>query len=176
MASENNYFKMEKKELSQKLKETISKKDSRFWLMIFVVTATVSVLGLWAYDIKNTYSVSANWGKDSNELGISEVKSDASETIDQLFSLFDKSIKDEGSASSTEELGTNTASTTLDLDQADIDKLKLMLEVEKNKASSTNTDILASSSVPSLYPELDDSEKTIQDLKRRIEELEGRLD
>ena len=63
--------------------------------------------------------------------------------------------------------------------------LKLLIENQKGQTSSTSdsslsdleskdltTENLPDSSVPSLYPELDDSEKVIRDLKEKIKNLE----
>jgi hypothetical protein len=164
---------MEKKELAQKLKSTVKEKGNRFWLMIFVVTSTLLILVFWAYDIKNTYSGGASWRKDAKDLGISDAKDEAGDTMSGLMALFDK-IKEEDVASTSEEVSTEISSTSAVLDKEEIEKLKGMLDDKIQKASSS--DDVSSSSVPSLYPELDDSEKTIQDLKKKIAELEGRLD
>lgn len=164
---------MEKKEFSQKLKNTVLEKGSRFWLMIFVVVSTIGILVIWSLDIKKTYSSSASLKNDMNSLGVVEAKEDTSKTMQEFFSWLDKATEEE-TASSTEEEA--TTSSDLNLSVEEIDRLKQIVDSKINSSSSSTTLNISSSSVPSLYPELDDSEQTIQDLKKRIEELESHLD
>lgn len=69
--------------------------------------------------------------------------------------------------------------------EKNLEDLKLLIENQKGQVSSTSdsslsdleskdltTENLPDSSVPSLYPELDDSEKAIRDLKEKIKNLE----
>lgn len=164
---------MEKKEFSQKLKNTVLEKGNRFWLMLFVVVSTIGILVAWSLDIKKTYSSSASLEHDVEDLGINEAKEETSDTMQEFFSWLDKATDDK--VASSTEIKTATSS-DLNLSVEEIDRLKQIVDSKINSSSSSTIDKLSSSSVPSLYPELDDSEETIQDLKKRIEELEGRLD
>ncbi len=164
---------MEKKEFSQKFKNAVSEKGNRFWLMLFVVISTIGILVVWSLDIKKTYSSSASLGHDVEDLGIAEAKEETSDTMQEFFSWLNKATEDK--ATSSNEVETATSS-NLNLSVDEIDRLKQIVDSKINSSSSSTIEQLGSSSVPSLYPELDDSEETIQDLKKRIEELENRLD
>lgn len=163
---------MKKEDFFQKIKAAMSEKGNRFWLMIFVVVSTLTILIIWTLDIKNTYSFGSNWDEDAKDLGIAEIKMEVKDDMSELSDLL-KNIKDEsGVSTSTENISTTGTSSDVILDSNEMEKLKQILD---NKiANSSSTEELSSSSVPSLYPELDDSEKTIQDLKKKIKELEDK--
>lgn len=163
---------MKKEDFFQKMKDAMAEKGNRFWLMIFVVVSTLTILIIWTLDIKNTYSFGSNWDEDAKDLGIAEIKMEVKDDMSELSDLL-KNIKDEsGVSTSTENISTTGTSSDVILDSDEMEKLKQILD---NKiANSSSTEELSSSSVPSLYPELDDSEKTIQDLKKKIKELEDK--
>ena len=175
----------DRKDWPKKIRKTIDKKDSRFWLMIFVLVSTTAIFVLWSLDLKNTYSSSASFKKDSSDLGLSSISTDLGLAVSDFSEIFGQISEETDFISELgEEIDNNSREEEVSLDE--LDKLKQALEnrvngaLLKDGALLEDGDLLEeeydNSSVPALYPELDDSEQTIMDLKKRIEELESKLD
>lgn len=156
---------MENKNWKKKLKNIFKERDSRFWLMIFVVISTITIFVIWSMNLKDIFP-EKSIRQDVEGLGLTQVKTEFQEDKDYFLTLLKKLEKQ-----SSEE----------DINQAELEKLKQIVgeRIESNNSlgSSTN-DLLStssSSSIPVISEDLDNSEQEIKELKRKIEELEKKM-
>ena len=156
---------MENKNWKKKLKNIFKERDSRFWLMIFVVISTITIFVIWSMNLKDIFP-EKSIRQDVEGLGLTQVKTEFQEDKDYFLTLLKKLEKQ-----SSEE----------DINQAELEKLKQIVgeRIEGNNSlgSSTN-DLLStssSSSIPVISQDLDNSEQEIKELKRKIEELEKKM-
>ncbi len=172
---------MENKNWHQKLIEVIKKRDSRFWLMIFVVVSTLSVLVVWVMDVRNVFSGDNSWDEE-----LSLIKSDASnkqleQDLVDLSSFLDNIIlEDQPSPTNISESSEVENSNSNDLDKIiEAVNLKLSEQGDENMIVSNINDSQSennSSSDPILSLELDESDQSLSELRKRIEELEEKLE
>ncbi len=156
---------MENKNWKKKLKNIFKERDSRFWLMIFVVISTITIFVIWSMNLKDIFP-EKSIRQDVEGLGLTQVKTEFQEDKDYFLTLLKKLEKQ-----SSEE----------DINQAELEKLKQIVgeRIEGNNSlgSSTN-DLLStssSSSIPVISQDLDNSEQEIKELKKKIEELEKKM-
>lgn len=154
-----------------KLKKVVAKKDKYFWLLIFVVVSTLSIFIVWSFNLENIFSNKVSLAGDFEFLNISESKKEVNETLEG-FAVLLNSIESQNAFEIKDE------ST---LDETDLDKIKKAIDDKiiqnKNEELVDNiiTNINNSSSLPILSEELDESDQEIAELKRRIKELEEKI-
>lgn len=162
---------MESKNWKQKLKGIIKERDSRFWLMLFVIVVTLSFFVVWSINIKNVFSKSVAFSDDLDSMGVSNSGEKINLAFSEFSSLLEKAEEpklEEEASLSDDDLGKI------------IEALNYKIENESASTTASSTDEMtddknSSSSDPILYPELDESDQAIKELKKRIEELEKKL-
>lgn len=181
MELKNN--KMENKNWRQKIIEVIKKKDNRFWLMIFVVFSTLSILSIWVMDIRNVFSSEVSLSEEISFFKIDDSNSQLDYFLEDFDSFIDNINLEEDS---NIELSSNTSSTDI-LEDSDLDKIIEAVNLKLSEQEDENiiiSDInnsqdekyeMNSSSDPILSLELDESDQNLVELKKRIEELEKKL-
>jgi hypothetical protein len=156
---------MENKNWKNKLKNIFKERDSRFWLMIFVIISTTTIFVVWSMNLKNIFP-EKTIRQDVEDLGLIQVKTEFREDKDYFLTLLKKLEKQ-----NSEE----------DINEAELEKLKQIIEekIESNNSLGTSTNDLlstsSSSSIPVISQDLDNSEQEIEELKRKIEELEKKM-
>jgi hypothetical protein len=138
---------MKKKDFWPGIKKVFKKRDSRFWLMIFVVVSTSSFLVLWSINLKDSFSNKGSLVRDIESLNLDDSKIEFNNIFGDLSSLLE-SLEEEGGDSSLEE---NEEDEVL------------------NKAQNIFRDFATSSD------ELTYNESEIEELRRKIEELEEKI-
>ncbi len=138
---------MKKKDFWPGIKKVLKKRDSRFWLMIFVVVSTSSFLVLWSINLKDSFSNKGGLVRDIESFNLGESKMEVDDILGNFSSLLD-SFAEEEDDSSLEELQEDES---------------------LNKAQNIFRDLATSSD------ELTYSESEIEELRRKIEELEEKI-
>lgn len=159
---------MDNKNYLKRLKEIIKEKDNRFWLMIFIILSTSTIFILWAINLDKIFLNSSNSSTEPDNINVVTLKEDANQAFVDFMRMIEKN----------KELDKNTSSSTEELDELDLEKIKDALNRELSSSStniSNNKIDLSSSSDPIISYDLDNSEQEIVELKRRIQELEGAL-
>ncbi len=159
---------MDNKNYLKRLKEIIKEKDNRFWLMIFIILSTSTIFILWAINLDKIFLNSSNSSTEPDNINVVALKEDANQAFVDFMRMIEKN----------KELDKNTSSSTEELDELDLEKIKDALNRELSSSStniSNNKIDLSSSSDPIISYDLDNSEQEIVELKRRIQELEGAL-
>lgn len=163
-----------------KIKKLIKAKDKRFWLMIFVVVSTLSILLIWILDIKNVFQVEKKVSK--NNFDFTQMKNDAQSDIDKtlndLSALIEKQMKDEDLERAKNSSG------IMDLKKVEelIEEKNNQIEGDKNNNQTKNKDIEKNSlennseEIDPVQVDLEKSDQVVEDLKKRIEELEKNLE
>ncbi len=165
---------MEGKNWKQKFIEVLKERDGRFWLMLFVVTSTLSIFVIWSVNIKNVFSSSTTLSDDLNSLGIIDSGERVNSAISEFSSLLervDEPKEDEKTPLSDDDL------------EKIIEAINAKIEIENSSTTASSSTIYDidgaldnnSSSDLVLYPELDESDQTVKELKKIIEELEKKL-
>jgi len=159
---------MDNKNYLKRLKEIIKEKDNRFWLMIFIILSTSTIFILWAINLDKIFLNSSNSSTEPDNINVVALKEDANQAFVDFMKMIEKN----------KELDKNTSSSTEELDELDLEKIKDALNRELSSSSTNilnNKIDLSSSSDPIISYDLDNSEQEIVELKRRIQELEGAL-
>lgn len=149
----------------KKFKKVIEEKDKRFWLMIFVIISTSAIFFIWISDLNNIFS--SNKIAEGGGLNISVIKDNAQGDLDKTleeFSVLMDSSADDGGASAT--------SSVLDLIMKGVVSEKIK---EEKDISAEKLDEGGRLNEEEGADELGESEENINNLKKRIEELEGKL-
>lgn len=147
----------------EKIKNTIKKKDKHFWLLIFIVFSTLLIFILWSVNLKNFFPNNASFSKDLEKLEISNTKDNLDKTIYDFLLLLDKEEKDK----KIEEKDALSEESLEKIKKAVNDKIIENKNIKNNNGTST---------IPVLSEDLDNSEQEIIKLKRKIEELEKRIE
>lgn len=144
----------------EKIKVVIKAQDKRFWLMLFVVVSTLLVFIIWTLDIKNVFfeEKKVNEGDLNFAEMKKEVQADVNKTLEEFSFLIEKKMEESGVRESTEIM--------------DFKKVEDLI-IEKNKGEEVEVDDSVDVSEKS---DLEKSDETVDDLKRRIEELERELE
>lgn len=160
---------MENKNWRQKIIEVIKKGDSRFWLMVFVVVSTLSIFVVWSFNIKSVFSGSVKLSQDMENMGMAEVSDEVGSTFSELADVLNNIKEPEAEEKET-------------LNDEDLNKIieavnSKIISAEASTTASSTVDGLENntSSDPILSTELDESDQTVKELKKRIEELEKKL-
>lgn len=145
----------------EKIRSVIRAKDKRFWLMIFVVSSTLLVFVIWTLDFKNIFAIEKSSGV-SEEFDFAkikeEVQTDMNKTLDEFSVLIDKKMEESKADNSIQAVNLKK------MEEAINNKIE-----EEKKASSTVEQEVEKS-------DLEKSEETVDDLKKRIEDLEKKLE
>ena len=159
---------MKSKNWIVKIKKLIKERDSRFWLLIFVVISTLAVLVIWSMNIKNIFPKNG-LSQDFKDLGLDEIKTEFQEDKDDFSKIL-------------EELKSKSEVKNEKKQQDEIEEIRRAInkKIEENNSLNTSSDIFVStstvtSSIPVISQDLDESEQEINKLKDKIEELEKRL-
>lgn len=148
------------KEKIERIKNVIKAKDKRFWLMIFVVVSTLLVFVVWTLDFKNIFSVekepTTNEQFDFAKMK-DDVQTDMNKTLNEFSVLIDKKMEESRVDDSVQ------AASFKKVEEAINDKIE-----EQKNASSTIQNIEKS--------DLEKSDETVENLKKRIEELEKKME
>ncbi len=144
----------------EKIKSVIKAQDKRFWLMLFVVSSTLLVFIIWTLDIKNVFFEEKKVGEsDLNFVEMKkEVQADVNKTLEEFSFLIEKKMEESGAKESAEII--------------DLKKVEDLIN-EKNKEEEVETDSFLDVSEKS---DLEKSDETVDNLKKRIEELEKELE
>lgn len=157
---------MENKNWKVKMKNIITERDNRFWLMIFVVLSTIAIFVVWSMNLKNIFP-KKDISQEASDLGLNQIKTELQEDKDSFLEILEK-LEEKNSAKK--------------INQTEVEKLKEAIgnKVEENNLSGTSTDnnistSTSSSSIPVISQDLDNSEQEIDELRKKIEELEKKL-
>jgi hypothetical protein len=171
---------MENKNWRQKIIEVIKKRDSRFWLMIFVVISTLSIMSIWIMDVRNVFSGGNSWNEELSLIKPDNNNNQLDSALGDLANFLEN-IPVEEESDSENILGTSSSENIDDNDLSKIVEainLKLSEQGDENIAVSdikNKTEETSSSSDPILSLDLDASDQSSVELKKIIEELEKRL-
>ncbi|MCK9439282.1 MAG: hypothetical protein WC164_02385 [Patescibacteria group bacterium] len=143
-----------------KIKSVIKAQDKRFWLMLFVVFSTLLVFIIWTLDVKNVFFEEKKIDKSDFDFAEmkKEVQLDVNKTLEEFSFLIEKKM---------EESGVNESAEIMDLRKVED------LINEKNKTEEIEVDDFPDSLEKS---DLEKSDETVDNLKKRIEELERELE
>ncbi|HNV12651.1 MAG TPA: hypothetical protein PK686_01890 [bacterium] len=149
------------KEKIERIKSVIKAKDKRFWLMIFVVISTLLVFVVWTLDFKNIFSVEKEPITDEQfdfAKMKDDVQTDMNKTLNEFSVLIDKKMEESRVDDSVQ------AASFKKVEEAINDKI----EEQKNASSTAEQNVEKS--------DLEKSDETVENLKKRIEELEKKLE
>ncbi|PKM91556.1 hypothetical protein CVU82_03095 [Candidatus Falkowbacteria bacterium HGW-Falkowbacteria-1] len=146
----------------EKFKNVIKKKDKRFWLMIFVVVATLAVFFIWISDFNDIFFANSKAAEGSS-LDLFTIKDtakdDLDKTLEEFSVLMDSKIDENNISATSSVLGLimeKAVSEKIEEEKSINDKKELDESIQKDA--------------------LGESEENINNLKKRIEELEGKLE
>jgi hypothetical protein len=162
---------MKKKDIVPRLKEVLRKKDSRFWLMVFVLASTLVMVFLWTASFRGFFS-GASISRDIEKMGFSEMSienQEVNEFLENINKVFD-SFNEEKNIDDNNFSKNNTLSSDLDEDRIEDLKEKInqiVAEREEGEENSTSTAIISD--------EIIKSDEVISELRAQIKELEEKL-
>lgn len=171
---------MENKNWRQKIIEVIKKRDSRFWLMIFVVVSTLSIMSIWMMDVRNVFSGGGSWNEEISLLKPDNDNNQLDSALGDLANFLDNIVFEED-LDSENILGTSSSE---NINNDDLNKiieavnLKLSEQGDENIAISeieSALDEANSSSDPVLSLDLDASDQAVQEISNSIKELNKKL-
>ncbi len=143
-----------------KIKETIKKKDSRFYLMLFIVASTLFFTYLWASSLKGFFVEGPGISQDFEVFQAPEIDSDFEERLDAFrIILEERRVDDDNDKSLSDE---------------DLNKIKGVIESRQEEELDIE-DENEGLGIPIISEELEDSQDLVNELKKKIEELEKKL-
>lgn len=157
---------MENNNWKKRMLQTIKEKDSRFWLMIFVVVSTLTIFTVWSVNIKKVFSEDRNLSNDTRDLKIDGSKNNLNEIVSDFSVLLDQAKNVE-----TEEEKKDSLS---------VEELAKIKEAVSNKIAiqeetSTTSSTTVTSTDPVLSLELDESDQRIKKIKEAIQDSDEKL-
>jgi hypothetical protein len=146
---------MNKKDFWSEIKKVLKKKDSRFWLMVFVIVSTSFLLVLWSINLKDYFSDKGNLSQDVENLKLGEGNTEDSNILGDFSSLLEAFAEEKEDSSLR--------------DSQEDESLNKAQNIFQDLAEDKNN--LATGSADS-----DHNEGEIDELRRKIEELEEKIE
>lgn len=156
-----------------KLKKVVVERDRRFWLMIFVVLSTLVVLLSWSLDFKNIFFIQRDLSSGEG-FDFTQIKTDIQGDVNQTFKEFSELLEEQMNKEQVDNLGQT----------ANIDRVRAEIEKKKSESVATNTsdsdvsfnDESVDSDVNENISDMEKSDEILEDLRKKIEDLERRLE